>query len=173
MPVYVSLNISAKQIINGKIADSIIEKLEKENAKPENVILEITETVLMENIDIFKEEIEILNKYGVRVEIDDFGTGYSSLTYLKKLPIFALKIDREFIKDLPDDSEDVAITRAIISLSQSLDKKVIAEGVETENQLEFLKYLDCDYVQGYYFSPPVPPEKFEEFVKEFENKWKK
>jgi len=171
--IHVSINLSPRQIVNKNISKKIIDRVFSYGINPEYLILEITESTLMENIEDFNKEIELLNSYNIRVEIDDFGTGYSSLAYLKKLPIFALKIDRAFIKDLPEDEDDVAITTAIIRMSNSLGKEIIAEGVETESQLEFLKRQGCRYIQGYYFSKPLPVDEFEKFVEEFEIKWKK
>jgi len=121
----------------------------------------------MENISVIGDDIETLSKKGVRVEIDDFGTGYSSLAYLKKLPVYALKIDREFIKDIPEDKDDIAIVKAIIGIAKSLERRTVAEGIESEEQLEFLRYYGCDYGQGYLFSPPLPPEEFLNFCKKF------
>jgi EAL domain-containing protein (putative c-di-GMP-specific phosphodiesterase class I) len=108
-----------------------------------------------------------LHERGVRMSIDDFGTGYSSLSYLKKFQAYKLKIDQSFVRDITDDPEDKAIVGAIISMAQSLDMQTIAEGVETEGQLEFLRTRGCDEVQGYHFSRPLPPEGFLEFVKNF------
>lgn len=107
--------------------------------------------------------IEILQRFrdmGTLVSIDDFGTGYSSLGYLKSFPIDSLKIDRSFVRDVPHDSDDVAITQAIIAMAHSLNLKVIAEGVENAEQLEFLREQGCDQVQGYLMSPPVSAEEF-------------
>jgi EAL domain-containing protein (putative c-di-GMP-specific phosphodiesterase class I) len=131
------------------------------------VILEITESVLMENLELLLKNIKELTKIGIRFEVDDFGTGYSSLAYLKKLPICALKIDRAFIKDLPEDEEDVSISKAIISMGHSLGKKIIAEGVEKKEQVEFLKQNGCDYIQGFYYSRPLPEEEFINYLKSF------
>ncbi|MFT5182370.1 MAG: EAL domain-containing protein (putative c-di-GMP-specific phosphodiesterase class I) [Alphaproteobacteria bacterium] len=102
----------------------------------------------------------MLRRQGVSVSIDDFGTGYSSLALLKQLPLDRLKIDRSFINGLPGDKDDSVIVSAIISLGQSLGLEVIAEGVETQEQLDFLQRKDCDQVQGFYFSPPLPPDEF-------------
>ena len=101
---------------------------------------------------------------GIHLSIDDFGTGYSSLSYLKRFPIDSVKIDRSFIRDLPGDTDDAAITRAIIAMAHSLKLNVIAEGVETEEQLRFLRDHECDEMQGYYFSRPVPEDEFARLV---------
>ena len=104
-------------------------------------------------------KLKLLNEMGISLALDDFGTGYSSLSYLKKLPIDLVKIDRSFIMDIPSDPDDVELTRAIISMSHSLMLKVIAEGIETEEQNTFLKNSDCDYGQGYLYSIPTTPEE--------------
>lgn len=171
--ISVSLNISTKQLIKASLSEMVLRKLKENNGNPKKLVIEITESALMENINIIREDIERLAKEGIRVEIDDFGTGYSSLAYLKKLPVYALKIDREFIKDIPEDKDDIAIVKAIVSMAKSLDKKTIAEGIETHHQLNFLKELGCDYGQGYLFSPPLSSDEFENLFKEFNNKWKK
>ncbi len=165
--ISVSFNISPKQLIKSSLSEMVLRKIKENKGNPKKLIIEITESALMENMDIIREDIEKLSKEGIRVEIDDFGTGYSSLAYLKKLPVYALKIDREFIKDIPKDKDDTAIVKAIISMAKSLEKKTIAEGIETEKQLKFLKELKCDYGQGYLFSPPLPAEEFEKFIKGF------
>jgi len=154
LDVAISLNVSPKQIIKFSLSELILRKIKEFNGDPRKLIVEITESTLMENITLIGSDIDRLASEGVRVEIDDFGTGYSSLAYLKRLPFYALKVDRTFVKDIPDDKDDVAIVKAIVTLAKSLDKKVVAEGVEDEKQLAFLKELGCDYAQGYLFSPP-------------------
>jgi len=126
--------------------------------------LEVTEGMVMQNPERAATLLGKLRTAGVIVAIDDFGTGYSSLSYLKRFPIDSLKIDRSFIKDLPLDSEDAAITQAIIVMAHSLGLKVIAEGVETEDQAGFLRAHGCDEAQGYYFSKPVPAHEFARLV---------
>ncbi len=165
--IAVSLNVSPKQFIRSSLAELILKKIDELDGDPSKIIVEITESTLMENISVIGDDIETLSKKGVRVEIDDFGTGYSSLAYLKKLPVYALKIDREFIKDIPEDKDDIAIVKAIIGIAKSLDRRTVAEGIESEEQLELLRYYGCDYGQGYLFSPPLPPEEFLNFCKKF------
>ncbi|WP_277266969.1 EAL domain-containing protein [Nitrosomonas nitrosa] len=127
--------------------------------------LEITETLIMENLDDNIKKFYELKDKGVRISIDDFGTGYSSLSYMSKLPVNALKIDRSFISDMLDNPDDTNIVSTIIMLAHSLNLKVIAEGVETTEQVNLLRLLKCDQFQGYLFSPPVPPLDIETMLK--------
>jgi EAL domain-containing protein (putative c-di-GMP-specific phosphodiesterase class I) len=119
----------------------------------------------MDNDRAALDALEWLRELGVRVSVDDFGTGYSSLNYLKRLPVDTLKIDRSFIDDIPHNSDDVAIARSIISLGHHLNLNIVAEGVETAAQAEFLLAHGCDEVQGFYFSRPVPAEEFETLLR--------
>ena len=111
--------------------------------------------------------LNTLLEMGVKTYIDDFGTGYSSLAYLKKLPVYAVKIDREFIKDIPAHKEDIEIIKAAISLAKTYGMKTVAEGPETEEQIKILRELGCDFAQGYYFSYPLPAHEFEKYVLTF------
>ncbi len=162
-----SMNISVTQLLSQNVALKLINKIKEKGVKKENIIVEITESVLMENIDIIFSQIELLKREGIGIEIDDFGTGYSSLSYLKKLPVSALKIDRSFVKDLLTDEEDLLIVNAIVSMAKALHKKTIAEGVETQGVYEILKGIGVDYVQGFYFAKPMPKEDLKEFLKSF------
>lgn len=175
--ISISVNVSAKQVkpvglrreVDDSVelgtliyeADEICEHVEKcmvmHDVVPGSLKLELTETALMSHAENTIELLTKLKKLGIQILVDDFGTGYSSLSYLKRFPIDTLKIDREFINDLPTDSEDRAITRAIISLAHSLNLKVIAEGVETREQLDFLQDEHCDLAQGFYIAHPMPP----------------
>ena len=131
------------------------------NCNAECLALEVTEGQIMTDPE---EAIKILNKIsemGIELAVDDFGTGYSSLSYLKKLPINKLKIDQSFVRDLPDNEEDIAITRAVIALAHSLNLKIIAEGVETKEQKEFLVNNGCQNIQGYLYGKPMPVEEME------------
>ncbi len=137
----------------------ILAALRESGLPPRQLELEITETVLMENVH---DNVVLLNRLqteGIRLSIDDFGTGYSSMAYLKRFPIDQLKIDRTFVRDIPGDGDDEAITTAIIAMAHSLGLSVVAEGVETEQQLKFLREVNCDIMQGYYFARPMPAEK--------------
>jgi len=121
--------------------------------------------VMMQNVPQMSERLGQLKALGLHIAIDDFGTGYSSLSYLKRLPIDSLKVDRSFVMDVPGDADDATITRAIIALAHSLRLEVVAEGVETEAQLSFLRDLHCDQIQGYIFSKPVPAAELEELLR--------
>jgi EAL domain-containing protein (putative c-di-GMP-specific phosphodiesterase class I) len=132
---------------------------------PNLLELEITESMLMQNPDRVVRILTEIKKMGVRLAIDDFGTGYSSLAQIKRFPIDTLKVDRSFIRNLPRDSEDKAITEAIIAMGKTLSLTVIAEGVETEEQDSFLRSHACDEMQGYYFSKPTPPEQFADLLR--------
>ncbi len=154
----VAANLSSKQFQDKELLRLVIETLAENGMKPEALELEITESVLMENPDAAAKLLQDIRGLGVRIAVDDFGTGYSSLAYLKKFPVNTLKIDQAFIADIVRDSNDEAIVASILSMAKSLNLKVVAEGVETKGQLELLKKMGCEEVQGYYFSRPLPPE---------------
>ncbi len=162
-PVPVSVNVSARQFGDHRLVDELRRILRDEGMPPEDLELEITESVIMQDVQAAGDILEALGALGVRLAIDDFGTGYSSLAYLKRFPLNALKIDRMFIQDLPWDENDATIAEASISLGHKLGLEVIAEGVETEEQLQFLRAHGCDMVQGYYFGHPMPPESVAHF----------
>ncbi|BAF69235.1 putative bifunctional diguanylate cyclase/phosphodiesterase [Nitratiruptor sp. SB155-2] len=165
-----SMNLSVTQLLNRNMAQEIIMAVEHHEVKPQQLIVEITESVLMENVDRLKSQLEELHENGIQIEIDDFGTGYSSLSYLKHLPITNLKIDMEFIRSMPSDEEDRAIVGAIISMAKALQKGTIAEGVEQKEQLDILTNLGVDYIQGYYFAKPMPKEELKQFLDRFDMK---
>ena len=160
----VSINISAKQLLHQDLYSYIELAIDKTQINGKYLELEVTESVVMENINETIKILTRLKKLGVSISIDDFGTGYSSLSYLKKLPIDKLKIDREFIKDIPNDKDDIAITNAIISMSKSLSLKIVAEGPETKEHISFLQMSKCDIAQGFYYSKPVPITEVEELA---------
>ncbi len=155
-----SVNLSARQLTDGNFIDTLAAVIQECRIDPALLELEVTESMLMDNINNVISQLTAIRELGVSLAIDDFGTGYSSLSYLKQLPVDILKIDRSFVKDLPDDLDDREITSLIITLANKLDRKVIAEGVETIEQIEFLKEHNCDYGQGYFYSRPVPADEF-------------
>ncbi len=163
-PMRVAVNLSPRQFTDDRLPRSIAAILKETGMEPAWLELEITESMIMHDVDKTMQKLNLLGKTGIRIAIDDFGTGHSSLAYLKRFPIDTLKIDRSFIRDLPGDAEDKAITTAIIGMGKSLDLTVVAEGVETADQLEFLRAHGCDEYQGYFFSKPVPAEKFTELL---------
>ncbi|MCG8316569.1 MAG: EAL domain-containing protein [Pseudomonadales bacterium] len=154
-PFRVSINISAKQVQDQNFAGRILQLLEQQGISPESVELELTETSIINAFVKIRKELMILKQAGVHISIDDFGTGYSSLAYLKQLPIDTLKIDKVFVRDIGQEGDDESIVRAIISLGHSLGMKVLAEGVETHQQIEFLLSEGCDQAQGFFFGRPV------------------
>jgi len=160
-PICIAVNLSSRQFDDNKLYETVTGALSCSGLDPIWLELEITESLVMRNADYTFEVLQRIRDMGVQISIDDFGTGYSSLSYLKRFPVDSLKVDRSFIRDVPHDSDDVAITQAIIAMAHSLGLKVIAEGVETEEQLHFLRELKCDLVQGYIFSEPLPADKFE------------
>lgn len=163
-PLVVAVNLSALQITRAGLSATVAAALHRHALPPALLELEITESVLMRDTDRALEVLSDLRRIGIKVSIDDFGTGYSSLNYLKRLPLDKLKIDRSFIRDLPRDANDVAITQAIIAISAKLGLSVIAEGVETREQFEFLRSNGCNQIQGFYFSRPrSAPEIIDEF----------
>jgi EAL domain-containing protein (putative c-di-GMP-specific phosphodiesterase class I) len=155
-----SMNLAIKQLESEDFIEFITDLLEQSDVNPNSVEFEITESQIMQNPEKSIVNLKILSDLGISIAVDDFGTGYSSLAYLKRLPINKLKIDREFVSELPSDSEDVAITKTIVSLCENLNLNVIAEGVETKEQVEFLVEHGCSDVQGYYYSRPIDCSKF-------------
>ncbi|MCW8929926.1 MAG: EAL domain-containing protein [Gammaproteobacteria bacterium] len=162
--VPIAINLSAIQFRDQGLVAMIEGVLKEENLSSEWIELEITESAVMENADKAIIMLEKLSNIGIKISIDDFGTGYSSLAYLKKFPIDKLKIDREFISGLPDNKNDIVLTTAIINLSSSLGIYVLAEGAETKEQVDFLRDKGCQFVQGYYYSKPLPEDKFSEYL---------
>ncbi len=165
-PMRLSVNFSARQFQQPAFINSVAEILKETNLDPRWLELEITESSIMKEPDQAIEKLHELKLMGIRVAIDDFGTGYSSLNYLKRFPIDTLKIDKTFVADVCKDPHDTAIVRAIITLGHALDLTVIAEGVETQEQLKYLSSLGCDVVQGFLFSKSLPAPVFEELLVE-------
>jgi diguanylate cyclase (GGDEF)-like protein/PAS domain S-box-containing protein len=157
----VAVNISARQFHSPQFVPQVLALLDGAAIEPKRLKLELTESLLLENVDSVIEKMHALKARGVRFSLDDFGTGYSSLSYLKRLPLQELKIDQSFVRDIFVDDNDVAIVRAIVTLGQSLGLQVIAEGVETADQREFLANIGCQAYQGYLFARPMPVSDFE------------
>lgn len=160
----VSVNLSTRQFRQKDLDVRMRDIWEKCDFDPHYLELEITESVLMENMESAIDILTSFHDMGVRISIDDFGTGYSSLSYLKRFPIDTLKIDRSFVRDIIADIDDAVITEGIIALARSLQLQVVAEGVENQDQLRFLKALQCDEVQGFHFSRPLPLQEFEQYI---------
>jgi diguanylate cyclase (GGDEF)-like protein/PAS domain S-box-containing protein len=159
-----SINISPRQFRDPELVATVRNALYAADVLPSQLEIEITESLLMDDSEAAADVMTRLNELGVRIAVDDFGTGYSSLIYLKRFPIHTLKIDRDFVMDIPGSSDDVAITSAVIAMAHQLNLNVVAEGVETEAQLEFLIAHACDYGQGYYFGRPAPYATFEQLL---------
>jgi EAL domain-containing protein (putative c-di-GMP-specific phosphodiesterase class I) len=156
-PATVAVNLSGAQFkLASQLDQIIVENLTRYNIAPERLELELTESVLIETTQRYDEIFQRLRKIGVRLAIDDFGTGYSSLDYLRSFRVSRLKIDRRFIKDVTTSADDAAIVRATIGLARELGIEVIAEGVETAGQRDFLISAGCKLAQGYYFGKPMP-----------------
>ncbi|MBC3234187.1 EAL domain-containing response regulator [Pseudomonas lurida] len=164
--VEVSVNVSGHQLIEGDLIADIARLLAQHGVAPHWLEVELTEGSLMENTQHTIDSLQRLHAMGVKISIDDFGTGYSSLAYLRRFPIDTLKIDIAFIREVTSNPQDAAITRTIIELAHSLSLRVVAEGVETQAQLAFLKDAGCDQIQGYLFSRPLPVETLERLLLE-------
>jgi diguanylate cyclase (GGDEF)-like protein/PAS domain S-box-containing protein len=159
-PVCMAVNLSARQFASNEILEHISEVLEETGLQPELLELEITEGMVMQDPERAVQRLSAIKQMGLRLAIDDFGTGYSSLGQIKNFPVDTLKVDRSFIRDLPAHTEDRAITEAIIAMAHTLSLTVIAEGVETSEQADYLREHACDEMQGFYFSRPIRPEDF-------------
>jgi predicted signal transduction protein with EAL and GGDEF domain len=159
-----AVNVSAKQFHQPNFVDQVMDVLNQTGADPTRLKLELTESLLVENLETVIANMTALKAEGIVFSLDDFGTGFSSLSYLKRLPLSQLKIDQSFVRDLLEDPNDAAIVRTVIALGQSLGLEVIAEGVETEEQKNFLAAHGCNHYQGYLFSKPVPVEDFERIL---------
>jgi diguanylate cyclase (GGDEF)-like protein len=164
-PMIIAVNLSAVQFHHAHLPELVTQILDEAKLPAQYLELELTEGVAMDNPLGAIAVMNNLFERGIRMSIDDFGTGYSSLSYLKKFKVYKLKIDQSFVRDISEDPDDKAIVTAIISLANSLGMQTIAEGVETEGQLTFLRNQGCNEVQGYYYSKPLPAEPFEEFVR--------
>jgi len=165
-PLVMSVNLSARQFREKNLVDKIVDVLNETGLEARYLDLEITESLIMSQADSTVVLLERLHQLGVGLSIDDFGTGYSSLAYLKRFPVQSIKIDQSFVRDLTTNADDAAIITAVVAMAKSLKLKVIAEGVETKEQLDFLATLKCDEYQGYYFGRPVPAESFIKYLQQ-------
>ncbi len=166
LPLKVSVNLSGRQFKQKDLVQTIALALEDTRLNPKLLTVELTETSLIENVEATIETLQELKEMGVSISIDDFGTGYSSLSYLRRFPIDTLKIDRSFVSHLQENTHDSTIVKAVIALGQSLKLKVIAEGVETEEQMIFLRQQGCHAIQGYLYSRPLPAQEIQALLKE-------
>jgi EAL domain-containing protein (putative c-di-GMP-specific phosphodiesterase class I) len=155
-----AVNVSAKQFRQADFVEQVINSVKRHDMDPTHLKLELTEGMLVENIEEVIQTMSVLKEIGIKFSLDDFGTGYSSLQYLKRLPLDQLKIDQSFVREIASDGSDKAIVQSIIAMSQSLGVAVIAEGVETQDQQKILLHLGCNHFQGYLFGKPVSIEKF-------------
>ncbi len=163
-PIHIAVNIAHRQFNSGSLMLDVKRALSKSGLEARYLELELTEGILAENSHSAINTLNDLKKMGIKLSIDDFGTGYSSFAYLKRFPLNALKVDRCFVKDITQNKDDAAICSAIIAMAHNLNLHVVAEGVEDEEQLAFLKQHDCDFVQGFYYSRPVPAKNFAEML---------
>jgi EAL domain-containing protein (putative c-di-GMP-specific phosphodiesterase class I) len=162
----IAVNVSTLQLKQQEFFDRVKAITERCRGSGNSIELEITETSLMENAEFMVEVLTRFARVGVAVAVDDFGTGYSSLSYLKRLPIDLLKIDQSFVRDLPGNSNDTAICRAIIAMAHSLNLRVLAEGVESEEQMQFLRKENCDEMQGFLYSKPISADEIAEMIRQ-------
>ena len=168
--ITISINISAVELNDSRIIDTVSQALKENNIPTRNILFELTETAVMKKtLDSKSMLLTFLMELGIGISIDDFGTGYSSLTYLKQLPIKELKIDKSFIDDIHKNKNGESIVKAVISLAKTLDLEVVAEGVETKEQLDFLKENQCKIIQGYYFSKPLSVTEMTAYIESMDN----
>ena len=159
----VAVNLSPRQFNDMKLVDSVSQAIRDHNLPAENLEIEVTESMLMGDIDSVVEKLNLIKSTGCTITIDDFGSGYSSLSYLRRLPVDILKVDREFVRDIPEDLSAMEIASAVIAVAHKLNLKVIAEGVENIDQRDFLVINRCDYAQGYFFSKPLTYDSLQDF----------
>ncbi len=163
-PLHVSVNLSARQFVQEDLLSTIERMVDDLGMDPCRLELELTESLIMPNAEDTIETLQALKKLGIQISVDDFGTGYSSLSYLKRFPIDTLKIDQSFVRDISEDDDDRALVTAIIAMAHNLKLAVVAEGVETVEQMIFLRNYECDYVQGYLFGKPMPAPEFRKLL---------
>ncbi|NES74213.1 MAG: EAL domain-containing protein, partial [Okeania sp. SIO2D1] len=162
--LYVAVNLSARQFLQDNLHERIEQLVSATQIKTAHLELELTESVLAENPTLAQEKLTSLKSLGINIAIDDFGTGYSSFSYLQQFPFDILKIDQCFIRNVHHNTKNAAITKAILQMAMSLDFKVVAEGVETEAELNFLLQHQCHEIQGFFFSPPIAARDFEQLL---------
>lgn len=165
-PLQIAVNLSRRQFTQKHLQERVVRILQETNLEANFLELEVTESLVMQNEKAATQMMSAWQAFGIKISIDDFGTGYSSLSYLREFPFDVIKIDRSFIRNIIEDTKTKAITIAIIQMAHSLNLKVIAEGVETAAELDFLGKHQCDEIQGYLFSPPLPTSKFENLLKQ-------
>ncbi|MBT5368665.1 MAG: EAL domain-containing protein, partial [Nitrospinaceae bacterium] len=165
--IRVAVNVSSRQVMGEQFLVTVTDVLNETGLQANCLGLEITEGLLMDDREDTIQLFEALAELGTTLALDDFGTGYSSLSYLKKFPFASLKIDRAFVRDVITNPEDATLCTAIAGMAKGMGFEVIGEGVESEAQLKFMRTIGCDQVQGYFFSKPLPVEKFIEFQKEW------
>jgi EAL domain-containing protein (putative c-di-GMP-specific phosphodiesterase class I) len=164
-PVLVAVNLSPRQFVDENLLHDVDDALATSGMSPSLLQLEVTKSMVMQNVPRAVRVLDALQSRGIRLAIDDFGTGYSSMSLMKQFPIDTIKIDRSFVRDLPNDSEDKASAQAIISMGKALGMTIIAEGVETTEQRTFLRDHACDEMQGFLFSKPVLPEQLADLLR--------
>ena len=162
----VSDNVSREDLLDSDLTEFFSRIVEENNLTPNDLLLEITESAYTENLEQLIEQVDNLQSAGFRIEMDDFGSGYSSLNMLSSIPIDVIKLDINFIRNMFDSEKNMQMLKLMMQIKDSLGVPVVAEGVETKEQLDLLKEMGCDIVQGYYFSKPVPAEEFEKFIEE-------
>ena len=164
-PLCISINLSSRQFHDPNLLNTINTIIQQIDFEPGLIEIELTESILVDNVERAIHILDELHHLGLKLSIDDFGTGYSSMSYLKRFPIDTLKIDRSFVHGLPEDKDDIAIIKAIQALANSLGLKLVAEGIETKEQLQFFQYIECHEIQGFFYSKPLTPELFTAFYK--------
>jgi EAL domain-containing protein (putative c-di-GMP-specific phosphodiesterase class I) len=164
-PVSMAVNLSPRQFIDEDLLQNIDEALAASGMSAALLQLEVTESMMMRDVSRAIKVLDAIQSRGIRIAIDDFGTGYSSMSLMKQFPIDTIKIDRSFVRDLPDDTEDRAIAQAIISMGRALGMTIVAEGVETVDQETFLRAHGCDEMQGFLFSRPLPPDQLADLLR--------
>ena len=165
-PIRMAVNVSPQQFRSAEIYDRIVDALNASGLHPRWLELEITESMLIDNIEVMIAKMQQMRDLGCGLSIDDFGTGYSSLSYLGRFPITTLKIDQAFVRDVQENENTAEIARAIIGLSKGLDLEVVAEGAEVLEHVDFLRDHGCDIIQGYFYSRPVPAHEMEELLQQ-------